>query len=165
LGHACKAKGCRSLIFFKIIRSWFFLLDSIYRHTTLSKFSYLLQAMFIPSGEAHDTSYFMSRYIWNPEGENVHGGSDFEDLTDTCSSGSFSNTHDDNVSTYCNWILHLSLCTYGFQFIGTWALISLSYTNASCQQQFWFWNCLFSLIWFRKLLFSLLCFLFWFSKQ
>ncbi|KAJ6882891.1 serine/threonine protein kinase IRE [Populus alba x Populus x berolinensis] len=54
------------------------------------------KAMFIPSGEAHDTSYFMSRYIWNPEGENVHGGSDFEDLTDTCSSGSFSNTHDDN---------------------------------------------------------------------
>ncbi|CAK7337072.1 unnamed protein product [Dovyalis caffra] len=54
------------------------------------------EAMFIPTGEAHDTSYFMSRYIWNPEGENVHGGSDFEDLTDTCSSGSFSNTHDDD---------------------------------------------------------------------
>ncbi|KAJ6671958.1 SERINE/THREONINE-PROTEIN KINASE [Salix viminalis] len=58
------------------------------------------KAMFIPSGEALDTSYFMSRYIWNPEGENVHGGSDFEDLTDTYSSGSFSNTNDDNGGEY-----------------------------------------------------------------
>ncbi|KAG6746373.1 hypothetical protein POTOM_050913 [Populus tomentosa] len=58
------------------------------------------EAMFIPSGEAHDTSYFLSRYIWNPEGENVHGSSDFEDLTDTCSSGSFSNTHDVDVDEY-----------------------------------------------------------------
>ncbi|KAJ8752847.1 hypothetical protein K2173_008582 [Erythroxylum novogranatense] len=55
------------------------------------------KAMFIPSVEAHDTSYFMSRYIWNPEEENVNGASDFDDLTDTCSSsGSFSNTHDED---------------------------------------------------------------------
>ncbi|KAH7854620.1 hypothetical protein Vadar_016004 [Vaccinium darrowii] len=43
------------------------------------------KAMFIPSAEAHDTSYFMSRYIWNPEDDNVGGGSDFDDLTDTSS--------------------------------------------------------------------------------
>ncbi|GFY84319.1 AGC (cAMP-dependent, cGMP-dependent and protein kinase C) kinase family protein [Actinidia rufa] len=43
------------------------------------------QAMFIPSAEAHDTSYFMSRYIWNPEDDSVGGGSDFDDLTETCS--------------------------------------------------------------------------------
>ncbi|XP_057475698.1 probable serine/threonine protein kinase IRE isoform X2 [Actinidia eriantha] len=43
------------------------------------------KAMFIPSAEAHDTSYFMSRYIWNPEDDNVGGGSDFDDLTETCS--------------------------------------------------------------------------------
>ncbi|KFK27959.1 hypothetical protein AALP_AA8G453600 [Arabis alpina] len=47
------------------------------------------KAMFVPSAEPQDTSYFMSRYIWNPEDENVHGGSDFDDLTDTCSSSSF----------------------------------------------------------------------------
>ncbi|XP_057482153.1 probable serine/threonine protein kinase IRE [Actinidia eriantha] len=44
-----------------------------------------MQAMFIPSAEAHDTSYFMSRYIWNPEDDSVGGGSDFDDLTETCS--------------------------------------------------------------------------------
>ncbi|CAE6254651.1 unnamed protein product [Arabidopsis arenosa] len=53
------------------------------------------KAMFVPSAEPQDTSYFMSRYIWNPEDENVHGGSDFDDLTDTCSSSSF-NTQDED---------------------------------------------------------------------
>ncbi|CAA7035084.1 unnamed protein product [Microthlaspi erraticum] len=54
------------------------------------------KAMFVPSAEPQDTSYFMSRYIWNPEDENVHGGSDFDDLTDTCSSSSF-NTQEEDV--------------------------------------------------------------------
>ncbi|CAH8391712.1 unnamed protein product [Eruca vesicaria subsp. sativa] len=44
------------------------------------------EAMFVPSGEPQYTSYFMSKYIWNPEDENVRGGSDFDDLTDTYSS-------------------------------------------------------------------------------
>ncbi|KAM7273997.1 hypothetical protein ACFE04_028661 [Oxalis oulophora] len=48
------------------------------------------KAMFIPEADAHDTSYFMSRYIWNPEDEHLGGGSDFDDMTDSCSSGSFS---------------------------------------------------------------------------
>ena len=56
-----------------------------------------MQAMFIPSTEGHDTSYFMSRYIWNPEDEQVHGGSEFDDMTDTCSSGSLSNLQDEDV--------------------------------------------------------------------
>lgn len=60
--------------------------------------------MFIPSAEAQDTSYFMSRYIWNPEGENFQGGSDFDELTDSCSTGSFSNSHDEDVSRY--WLLN-----------------------------------------------------------
>lgn len=55
--------------------------------------------MFIPAAEALDTSYFVSRYIWNPEDANVQGGSDFDDLTDSCSSGSFSYTHDEEVRT------------------------------------------------------------------
>ncbi|KAF2315753.1 hypothetical protein GH714_040290 [Hevea brasiliensis] len=54
------------------------------------------KAMFIPTADAYDTSYFMSRYICNPEGENFLGGSDFDDLTDSCSTGSFSNTHDED---------------------------------------------------------------------
>ncbi|KAI7988385.1 putative serine/threonine protein kinase IRE [Camellia lanceoleosa] len=41
--------------------------------------------MFIPSAEALDTSYFMSRYVWNPKDENVGGGSDFDDMIETCS--------------------------------------------------------------------------------
>ncbi|XP_013642173.1 probable serine/threonine protein kinase IRE [Brassica napus] len=53
------------------------------------------KAMFVPSAEPQDTSYFMSRYIWNPEDENVHGGSDFDDLTDTCSSSSFTTQEED----------------------------------------------------------------------
>ncbi|XP_039025289.1 probable serine/threonine protein kinase IRE [Hibiscus syriacus] len=51
------------------------------------------KAMFIPSTEAHDTSYFMSRYA---EDEQAHGSSDLDDLTDTCSSGSLSNVQDED---------------------------------------------------------------------
>ncbi|XWS50683.1 hypothetical protein CRYUN_Cryun12cG0107400 [Craigia yunnanensis] len=54
------------------------------------------KAMFVPSTEGHDTSYFMSRYVWNPEDEQVHGGSEFDDMTDTCSSGSLSNLQDED---------------------------------------------------------------------
>ncbi|KAL0304773.1 UNVERIFIED_CONTAM: UMP-CMP kinase [Sesamum calycinum] len=55
------------------------------------------KAAFIPSVDAHDTSYFMSRYIWNLEEENVHGCSDVDDMTDTgsasCSSSSYTATY------------------------------------------------------------------------
>ncbi|MED6138452.1 hypothetical protein PIB30_074343 [Stylosanthes scabra] len=44
--------------------------------------------MFIPSAEALDTSYFMSRYIWNPEDEHCTGGSDFDDISETSSTSS-----------------------------------------------------------------------------
>nr|POE67819.1 putative serine/threonine protein kinase ire [Quercus suber] len=54
------------------------------------------KAMFIPAAEGHDTSYFMSWYIWNIEDDHVSGGSDFDDLTETCSSGSYSNDHDED---------------------------------------------------------------------
>lgn len=50
-----------------------------------------VQAMFIPTAEAQDTSYFMSRYIWNPEDEHVQGESDFDEMSEcsaSCSSGS-----------------------------------------------------------------------------
>ncbi|KAL8539609.1 hypothetical protein ACS0TY_001277 [Phlomoides rotata] len=57
------------------------------------------KASFIPSADAHDTSYFMSRYIWNLEEENVHGGSDFDDMetgSASCSSSSYSNLQDED---------------------------------------------------------------------
>ncbi|KAL6541753.1 hypothetical protein OROGR_011239 [Orobanche gracilis] len=58
------------------------------------------KAAFIPSADAHDTSYFMSRYIWNLEEENFHGGSDYDDMTDTgsasCSSSAYSNLQDED---------------------------------------------------------------------
>ncbi|XP_031393821.1 probable serine/threonine protein kinase IRE isoform X3 [Punica granatum] len=58
------------------------------------------KAMFIPSAESHDTRYFMSRYIWNPEDEHVQGGSDFDEISDSCSascsSGSYSNMQDED---------------------------------------------------------------------
>ncbi|KAK7258242.1 hypothetical protein RIF29_32806 [Crotalaria pallida] len=53
------------------------------------------KAMFIPSAEALDTSYFMSRYIWNPEDEHLAGGSDFDDITES-SSGSGSDLLDED---------------------------------------------------------------------
>ncbi|KAG9140748.1 hypothetical protein Leryth_006929 [Lithospermum erythrorhizon] len=58
------------------------------------------KAAFIPEADTHDTSYFMSRYIWNPEEENVPGASDFDELTESgsasFSSSSFSNLHDED---------------------------------------------------------------------
>jgi len=45
----------------------------------------------------------MSRYIWNPEEDHVFGASDFDDMSesgsDSCSSGSFSNAADEDVSS------------------------------------------------------------------
>lgn len=69
--------------------------------------------MFIPSAEAHDTSYFMSRYIWNTEDDNVGGGSDFDDLTDTCSISCSSGscyTPEEDVSTLFFITFCESLC-------------------------------------------------------
>ncbi|GAA0144221.1 non-receptor serine/threonine protein kinase [Lithospermum erythrorhizon] len=57
------------------------------------------KAAFIPAADTLDTSYFMSRYIWNPEDENVPGASDFDDLSEsgsTSCSSSCSNLHDED---------------------------------------------------------------------
>nr|GEW04366.1 probable serine/threonine protein kinase IRE [Tanacetum cinerariifolium] len=53
------------------------------------------KATFIPSAEALDTSYFMSRYIWNPDEEHIDGGSDFDDMSEASgtSSGDSSNSN------------------------------------------------------------------------
>ncbi|GMH19702.1 hypothetical protein Nepgr_021543 [Nepenthes gracilis] len=59
------------------------------------------KAMFIPSAEdVYDTSYFMSRHIWSPDDEHVHGGSDFDEISETgsdsCTSELFSNASDED---------------------------------------------------------------------
>lgn len=79
-----------------------------------NKSFYWVQAMFIPSPEALDTSYFESRYIWNPEDDNVNRGSDFDDLTETCSSGSFNSTHDEDVCIFLLYNMEF-LFLYDFQ--------------------------------------------------
>ena len=64
-----------------------------------------MQAAFIPSADLHDTSYFMSRYIWNLEEENAaNGGSDCDDMTDTGSGSRSSSSYlqDEDVSFYWN---------------------------------------------------------------
>ncbi|CAJ2655274.1 unnamed protein product [Trifolium pratense] len=60
------------------------------------------KAMFIPSAaESQDTSYFESRYIWNPEDEHCAGASDFDDITESCSSGSGSGDSLDEDGDVC----------------------------------------------------------------
>lgn len=100
--------------YYKLINFVYTVIDLI---AISSSFSYWLQAMFIPAAESLDTSYFVSRYVWNPEDENVQGGSDFDDLTDTCSSGSFSNTLDEEVHTCFHLFIYQSLCTKASQWI------------------------------------------------
>ncbi|GMH01985.1 hypothetical protein Nepgr_003824 [Nepenthes gracilis] len=59
------------------------------------------KAMLIPSAEgAYDTSYFTSRHIRSPEDEHVHGGSDFDEISETggdsCTNELFSNASNDD---------------------------------------------------------------------
>ena len=76
---------------------------TIYR---LKKFSTLmlriLQAAFVPSSDnALDTSYFTSRYSWNPSDEFVNEASEYEDSSDngsmSGSSSCVSNHHEELV--------------------------------------------------------------------
>jgi hypothetical protein len=61
-----------------------------------------LQAAFVPSSDsASDTSYFTSRYSWNPSDENIYEAYEFEDSSDngslSGSSSCVSNRQDDMV--------------------------------------------------------------------
>ncbi|KAA8533840.1 hypothetical protein F0562_031357 [Nyssa sinensis] len=95
------------------------------------------KAMFIPAAEAHDTSYFMSRYIWNPEDEHVGGCSDFDDMTETwsgsCSSGSYSNIHDEdgdecgNLAEFSAPTLNVKYSFSNFSFKNLSQLASINY--------------------------------------
>ncbi|CAI9266775.1 unnamed protein product [Lactuca saligna] len=74
-----------------------------------------VQATFIPSTETLDTSYFLSRSIWNPEDEHVDGGSDFDDMSDTGNTfgdSSFGNMLEEEVMNVVTWqslVLQLSM--------------------------------------------------------
>ncbi|KAL5072980.1 hypothetical protein RYX36_011964 [Vicia faba] len=85
------------------------------------------KAMFIPSTEALDTSYFMSRYIWNPEDEHCAGGSDFDDITESYSSGSGSDSSggdDDNCGS-------LTRFATGSNLVGQYSFSNFSFKNLS----------------------------------
>nr|GMC98444.1 probable serine/threonine protein kinase IRE [Ipomoea batatas] len=81
---ACGAGEVKQHTFFKNI-NW----DTLARR----------KAAFIPVAEPHDTSYFMSRYIWNPEDEDFNVCSEFDETSEagsiSCSSSSYSNYQDD----------------------------------------------------------------------
>lgn len=63
--------------------------------------SLFFQAAFVPSSDsAMDTSYFTSRYSWNPSDEHVYPASDLDDSSDADSlsgSSGLSNRHDEVV--------------------------------------------------------------------
>jgi hypothetical protein len=66
-----------------------------------------LQAAFVPSSDsAFDTSYFTSRYSWNPSDENILEGYELENSSDdgsvSGSSSCVSNRQDDAVSFRVN---------------------------------------------------------------
>lgn len=62
------------------------------------------QAAFVPSSESVlDTSYFTSRFSWNPSDEHVYAASEYDDSESGSTSGSsscLSNRHDELV-LYC----------------------------------------------------------------
>ncbi|XP_022879407.1 probable serine/threonine protein kinase IRE [Olea europaea var. sylvestris] len=95
------------------------------------------KAAFIPSADVQDTSYFMSRYIWNPEEENVHGGSDFDDMTETgsasCSGTPYSNMQDEegdecgNLAEFSPAALNTTYSFSNFSFKNLSQLASINY--------------------------------------
>ncbi|KVH88375.1 AGC-kinase, C-terminal [Cynara cardunculus var. scolymus] len=94
------------------------------------------KATFIPSAEAHDTSYFMSRYIWNPEDEQVDGGSDFDDMSDTgstCGDSSYVNMLDEegdecsNLAEFGASALNVNYSFSNFSFKNLSQLASINY--------------------------------------
>lgn len=95
------------------------------------------KATFVPSADAHDTSYFMSRYIWNPEDENVNGGSDFYELSESgsasCGSSSYSNLQDEegdecgNLADFSTPSLNVNYSFSNFSFKNLSQLASINY--------------------------------------
>ncbi|CAA0836706.1 Probable serine/threonine protein kinase IRE [Striga hermonthica] len=95
------------------------------------------KAAFIPSADVHDTSYFMSRYIWNLEEENIHGCSDHDDMTDTgsasCSSSTYSYLQDEDgdecghLAEFSGPTLEMNYSFSNFSFKNLSQLASINY--------------------------------------
>nr|GLL21071.1 probable serine/threonine protein kinase IRE [Ipomoea trifida] len=95
------------------------------------------KAAFIPAAESHDTSYFMSRYIWNPEDEDVCGASDFDGMSEagsaSCSSSTCSNVQDEegdecgNLTQFGNPALQVQYSFSNFSFKNLSQLASMNY--------------------------------------
>ncbi|XP_021730315.1 probable serine/threonine protein kinase IRE [Chenopodium quinoa] len=96
------------------------------------------KAMFVPSTEgAFDTGYFMSRYVWNPEEDQVFGASDFDYMSESCSdtfsSGTFSNAADEdrdecgNLADFGNRDLTVKYSFSNFSFKNISNLASINY--------------------------------------
>lgn len=84
--------------------------DNIYIYKYLNWCS-VLQATFIPAAEALDTSYFMSRYIWNPDDELIDGGSDFDDMSGSDFTSCSESLHSDMADeVYCHIFCNYLAC-------------------------------------------------------
>ncbi|KAI4330849.1 hypothetical protein MLD38_029094 [Melastoma candidum] len=93
------------------------------------------KAMFIPMAEPQDSSYFMSRYIWNPEDETIQGGSDFDELSEcsVSSTGGSSNYPDEegdecgSLADFSNTELTVKYSFSNFSFKNLSQLASINY--------------------------------------
>ncbi|KAK9078033.1 hypothetical protein SSX86_002090 [Deinandra increscens subsp. villosa] len=95
------------------------------------------KATFIPSAEALDTSYFESRYIWNPEDGHIDGGSDFDDMSESdstsCGDSFYSNMLDEegdecsNLAEFGAPPLNVNYSFSNFSFKNLSQLASINY--------------------------------------
>nr|XP_043633754.1 probable serine/threonine protein kinase IRE [Erigeron canadensis] len=95
------------------------------------------KATFIPSGDTLDTSYFMSRYIWNPDDEHIDGGSDFDEMSEvdntSCDDSSHSNIVDEeedecsNLAEFSAPLLNVNYSFSNFSFKNLSQLASINY--------------------------------------
>ncbi|KAK1409190.1 hypothetical protein QVD17_35715 [Tagetes erecta] len=104
------------------------------------------KATFIPAAEALDTSYFMSRYIWNPEDELIDGGSDFDDMSGSdftsCSESLHSDMADEgdecgNMSDFgaSPLVLNYSFSNFSYKNLSQLASINYEVLIKSAQEE------------------------------
>ncbi|GFZ03431.1 protein kinase superfamily protein [Actinidia rufa] len=101
------------------------------------------KAAFVPSSEsALDTTYFTSRYSWNPSDEHVYAASEFEDSDDGSTSGSsscLSNRHDE-LGDECRGLAEFDLgssVNYSFSNFSFKNLLQLASINYDLLSKGW----------------------------
>ncbi|KAJ0974922.1 hypothetical protein J5N97_016887 [Dioscorea zingiberensis] len=103
------------------------------------------KAAFVPSSEsALDTSYFTSRYSWNPSDQNIYEASEFEDSTDngsiSRSSSCVSNRHDE-LGDECGGLtefesspaVNYSFSNFSFKNLSQLASINFDLLSKACK--------------------------------